>query len=92
MELELKAHELWWILVTLTALPGCSRAAAKYRRRLVSLGFEECGSRYVYGKFCGRKESREEYTAQVLDTVPEGVKATVLPFTDEQYGMIRHAG
>lgn len=91
----MSAYKVMWIVVMFD-LPvdtkSARKAAAKFRERLLDLGFEMCQFS-VYARFCNGREQFDSYTRKIEAELPKAGEVHILHFTDRQYEkIIRFSG
>ena len=83
----LSGYRLMWMLVMFD-LPVMTkperRAATKFRKFLLDLGFDRC-QYSVYLRFCAGKEQSQVFTRRVQRALPGDGNVQILYFTDKQY-------
>ena len=85
--MALSGYRLMWMMVLFDLPVGTKKdrkLAAKFRYRLLDLGFE-MAQFSVYMRFCAGKEQTETYTKRVGKNVPETGKVHIVYLTDKQY-------
>lgn len=87
----LSSYRIMWVLAIFD-LPvltkGQRKAATKFRKHLLDLGFDMM-QLSVYLRHAAGKEAADVLAGRIGERVPKAGKVDVLFFTDKQYGQIR---
>ncbi|PCI96597.1 MAG: CRISPR-associated endonuclease Cas2 [Alphaproteobacteria bacterium] len=76
-----------WMMVIFDLPTGTKRergAAAKFRNKLLDMGFE-MAQFSVYMRFCGDRSKLDPYIKKVKACAPKNGKVSILMFTDKQF-------